>query len=431
MMMRISPFVRKYWSSRRGAVAIQVALLMVLIVGMTALGTEITFVLYKHRQMQAAADSAALGAATALATGHPADPVLEARAIAASLGFVQGVDGAVVLVHRPPLSGSNTGTTNAIEVVVSQPQSLTLVSLFRDLLGGSNDGLFNVGAHAVAAYGGSGNYCVLQLNTSSSTGVSISNGANVTLSLCGMAVDATGSRALSMSGGATLNAKSVSVSGNASVTNGATINATDGVKTYQPNVPDPYAGVSMPAFSGCDHNKMSIGWGSSTQYLSPGVYCNGLKMGNGAKVIMNPGVYFIDRGTFEIGGGVALTGTGVTIVLTTRSGKDYADVAIGNGATVTLSAPTTGATAGLVFFGDRNAPLGNTTDLGGGATINITGAIYVPTQTIKFSNGISNDAECTQLIAGQITFEGGAKFKNNCSNTGVSGIGATATTLVE
>jgi hypothetical protein len=431
MIIRISLFARDCWLSRRGSVAIQVALLLTIIVGMGALGTEITFVLYKHRQMQSAADSAALGAAIARATGHPADPELEARAIAASLGFVHGVDGTAVAVNRPPLSGSNTGTANAIEVVVSQPQFLTLVSLFQNLAGGAGDGLFSVGAHAVAIQGGIGNFCVLELNTGSATGVTISNGATVNLMQCGMAVDSTGSAALSVTGGAVLNAKSVSVSGNVSVTNGGTINATDGVKTYQPNVPDPYAGVSRPSFSGCNYNKKSLGHSSGTQYLSPGVYCNGLTMGNDAVVVMNPGVYFIDRGTFQVGGAVRLTGAGVTIVLTKSTGSNYATVSIGNGATVTLSAPTTGATAGLVFFGDRNAPLSKTSNFGGGATVNITGSIYFPTQTVTFSNGISNPSGCIQLIAGKIRFTGGAQFKSNCSNTGVSAIGATATTLVE
>lgn len=424
MIIRSLAFAKTFWRSRRGSVAIQIALMLTLIIGMTALGTEITFLLYKHRQIQSAADSAALGAGTALATGHPADPVLEARAIAASLGFFHGVDATTVIVNRPPLTGAHIGDASALEVIVSQPQFLTMVSLFRD-------GLFSVGAHAVAMQGGTGNYCVLELTASNATGVTISNGAVVNLTLCGMAVDSTGSAALSVTGGAILNAKSVSVSGNTSVTNGGKINATDGVKTYQPNVPDPYAGVARPSFSGCNYNNKSLGHSSSTQYLSPGVYCNGLAMTNDAIVVMNPGVYFIDRGSFQVGGAVRLTGTGVTIILTKSTSSNYATVSIGNGATVTLSAPTTGATAGLVFFGDRNGPLSNTSDFGGGASVNITGAIYFPTQTVTFTNGISNPSGCTQLIAGKIQFSGGAQFKNNCASTGVTPIGASATTLVE
>lgn len=424
MIDRIAAFLETLRQARRGSVAIQIGLMLTIIVGMSALGTEITFLMYKHRQMQSAADSAALGAATALATGHPADPVLEAQAIAASLGFVHGVDSTIIAVNRPPLTGVHTADTTAIEVVVSQPQFLTMVGLFRE-------GLFSVGAHAVAVLGGTGNFCVLGLNTGAATGVSLSNGAVVNLTLCGLATDSTGSAALSVTGAAVLNAKSVSVSGNVSVTNGGVINATDGVKTYQPNVPDPYAAVVRPSFSGCKYNNKSLGHSASTQYLSPGVYCNGLVMTNDAVVVMNPGVYFIDRGSFNVGGAVRLTGTGVTIVLTKSTGTNYATVTIGNGANVTLSAPATGATAGLVFFGDRNAPLSKTSNFGGGASVNITGAIYMPTQTVTFSNGIANPSGCTQLIAGKIQFTGAANFKNNCTNTGVSPIGATVTTLVE
>lgn len=424
MIDRIAIFLGTFCRERRGSVAIQIGLLLTVIVGMSALGTEITFLMYKHRQMQSAADSAALGAATALATGRPSDPVLEARAIAASLGFVDGVNSTTVTVNRPPLTGVHTADTAAVEVVVSQPQLLTMVGLFRE-------GLVSVGAHAVAVLGGTGNFCVLELNTGTATGVSMSNGAVVNLTQCGMAVNSTGSAALSVTGGAVLNAKSVSVSGNTSVNNGGVINAADGVKTYQPAVADPYAAVARPSFSGCNFNNKSYGHSASTQTISPGVYCNGLAFTNDAVVVMNPGVYFIDRGTFQVGGSVRLTGSGVTIVLTKSTSSNYAKVSIGNGAIVTLSAPTSGTTAGIVFFGDRNAPIGNTSDFGGGASLNITGSIYMPTQTVTFSNGIANPSGCTQLIAGKIQFTGGAQFKNNCTNTGVSPIGAIATTLVE
>ena len=47
---------------------------------------------------------------------------------------------------------------------------------------------------------------------------------------------------------------------------------------------------------------------------------------------MSPGVYIIDRGTFDIGGGTEVTGTGVTIFLTRSKGSDFAEAVIGNGA---------------------------------------------------------------------------------------------------
>lgn len=407
-----------------GSVAIQVAVSLTILIGMVALGTEITFVMFKHRQMQSAADSAALGCATALAAGYPADFTLEARAIAASAGFVNGVDGVTVTVLFPPTIGNYAGNNGAVEVIVSQPQTLGMVSLFRS-------GVFEVAATSVALVGGAGSFCVLQLVSNSMTGVSISNGATVNLGQCGMAVDAKGSSALSVTGGSTLNALSVSVSGGTTVSNGGVINASKGVKNNQAVVGDPYSGVAEPTYSGCAYNNKSIGYKSSRQYLTPGVYCNGLSMGNGAIVTMNPGLYVIDRGTFDVSGGTDLTAAGVTIFLTSKTASSYAKVSLGGGATITMAAPTVGATAGILFFGDRDAPLSNSHNFAGGVTPSLTGAIYFPSQTVVFSNGVSNPAGCTQLIAGKIQFTGGSKFQNNCGGTGIAAIGGSNSGLVE
>lgn len=397
---------------------------MIVILGMVALGVEITLVLYKHRAMQSAADSAAMGGATALMRGYPADFTVESRAITAAAGFVNGVEDVTVTVNRPPTLGTHAGDNSAVEVIVSQPQYLGLVALFRD-------GLFQVGARAVATLGGTGTACVLQLLPNWMTGISITNGARVTLEDCGVEANAAGPSSLQATGGARLVTQFVSVSGDVSVSNGARITATDGVKTNQPGVADPYASVAQPSYSGCDHTNMTLGWNAHEQIISPGVYCNGLAFTNAARVVMNPGVYIIDRGRFDIGGGTQVSGAGVTIFLTSSTGNDYADVYIGNGARIEFSAPTSGAMSGLVFFGDRNAPLGNITEFGGGARADITGAIYFPSQTVTMGNGFSNDASCTQLIAGAIQFTGGVRFRNDCDSSGVAAIGGSEVQLVE
>jgi hypothetical protein len=238
---------------------------------------------------------------------------------------------------------------------------------------------------------------------------------------------------LTVSGGAVLNTQSVSVTGQTSVTNGAVINATNGVKTLQPATVDPYAGVTMPPLpGGCDFNAKSYGHSATTQTLTPGkTYCNGLAFTNDAQIVMPAGIYYIDRGALNIGGGTRVTATNVIIVLTSSTGSNYAWTQIGNGATVTMSAPTTGTTAGMLFFGDRRAPITTTANnFGGGALINFTGAIYLPTVRVTFTNGITNPSGCTNLIAGDITFNGGANFKNNCP-AGVKSIGSSASVLVE
>jgi hypothetical protein len=148
---------------------------------------------------------------------------------------------------------------------------------------------------------------------------------------------------------------------------------------------------------------------------------------------MSAGVYVIagnSNGGFTVAGGSQVTGTGVTIVLT-GSGSNYATANINNGATVNLSAPSTGATAGLVFFADPNSPSTPGSTFGGGSQMTLTGALYFPSQTVNYQNGTNTTATCTQLIAWLIVFQGGASFNSNCANTGVGTIGASPSKLVE
>ncbi len=424
MLSGIAAALRTVIFSRRGGASILIGVALPILIGAIGLGTEVVFVMYMHRQMQSAADAGALSAATALTKGYPSNFALEADAIAGSLGFVNGTANVTVTVNHPPLSGSYTSNANAVEVIIAQPQVLTIVKYFTATA-------FNVSARAVALQGASGSFCVLETDSRSVTGVSVSNGATVNFNKCSLGVNATGSSALSVTGGATLQAQSISVSGQAQVNNGGSVNTTSGLNVNQAVTADPYANVAMPTNSGCTYNSLSIGWESDVRHLSPGTYCNGLSIGDGATVSLAPGVYIIKSGSFTVGGGSTVTGTGVTIVLTSNT-SGYATATIANGATVTLSAPASGPTAGLVFFSDRNAPNSGTINFAGGSTEAFKGALYFPTQTVVYSNGVSNSSTCTQLIAWHIQFSGGAQFNSTCGGTGVSAIGGgSSSQLVE
>ena len=420
--MRVTKVIERFWHERTGSVAIMLGVALPVVIGAAALGTEIAFSLVKYRQLQIVADAAALDGATANQKGYP-NFAVEAQAVAASLGAQNGVNGVTVTANSPPSSGPNVNKSGAVEVIISQPQALSLASLF-------TSGSFNIIARAVATPGG-GAGCVLQLNPA--TGFTMSNGATATLSSCGLAVDATGSSALTMTGGTVLNAQSVSVAGKASISNGATINPSTALKTGQASVADPYAGVTMPALPGACSNGISTQYAhsnSGVQTISPGVWCDGVSFTNDANVLLQPGVYYVNGGNFNVGGAVVMNGTGVTIILTSSTSGNYATVTINNGATVTLSAPTSGTTAGIVFFGDRRASATNSNNFGGGAAVNITGAVYFPSQSVVFQNGASNPSGCTQLIAGTIQLTGGSRFQATCP-TGVAAIGSGTTALVE
>ena len=429
MPFSIAGLSRTPKSGRRGSVAIQIGILMTVLIGMAGLGTEIPFLMFKHRQMQTAADSAALSAAVALSQGYPAITT-EANGVAAALGFVNGTGNVTVTVNNPPKSGNYTSNSSAVEVIVTQPQTLKMAGL----LGVSQ---YNLTARAVALSGsGSSTYCMLALDPIGSgwamAGVGLWGGVQLWMSGCGMAVNASGAGALTLSSGGTLAAPLVSLVGQLNNV-WSTVWAT--VKQNQAAVADPYASVAMPsAGTGCGTNGTTGTWASSSQLtLSPGIYCNGLSFGGGYTWTLLPGVYYIKSGQFNIAGGASVNGTGVTIVLTTAdAANSYATVSITNGANVVLSAPTTGSAAGILFFGDRNAPSNITDTFSGFNYMNLIGAIYVPTHVFQYGGG-GWIAGCTQLIAWHVDdYINGLLFDGTCmGGTGMKTIGGSSTVLAE
>jgi hypothetical protein len=218
---------------------------------------------------------------------------------------------------------------------------------------------------------------------------------------------------------------------------GAVLTVTDGIHTGVNPINDPYAGVAVPSYSGCQQNNYKL-TGNKSDSLSasgttPYVFCNGLTIMGGSSLTLGPGVYVIDQGILDLKGGATLNATGgVTIILANHTtGGSPADASIAANATVNLVAPTTGATAGIALFQDRV----NCTSCGdliaGGSSLNITGAIYFPNNPVTFTGGSSTGgSQCTQLIAYTITFKGNSTFNSSCSSAGTKTISATNGTLV-
>jgi len=240
-----------------------------------------------------------------------------------------------------------------------------------------------------------------------------------------------------LNGQATINANRAYMSGNYSTTGQAALNTTTphGIFTHAAAANDPYADVPVPSYSGCNQSNYSLS-GNNSHTFSAGtsgvmVFCNGFSLTGGSSVTFQPGTYIIDGGSFSIAGNSSISGTGVTIVLTSSSGSGYATASIAGGSVVNITAPTSGPTAGLAFYQDRNAPSSGTDSFSGGTTQNITGALYFPNQGVTFNGGTQTGAKCTQLIGYTLTFDGNANFNSDCMGTGVRPVGSAFIQLVE
>ncbi len=427
-MPEFGQLTRRLARDETGVSSVVIALGMTIMLGGAGLAIDIGLWYNDQRVAQSAADSAAYSAAIDFGSGDTlANATSAAEAIAAQYGMTNGSGGVSVTVNMPPKQGSYTTNSNAIEILIQKTETRLFSSLFMNSAA--------VSARAVALAGSTnGSYCILALDSSASTSVStadieLSGGATVDASTCGLQVNASGADALYLTGGATLKAATLSIVGNYSVNGGSTLTVS-GTKTISASpISDPYANVTPPTPGACAATN-SYSYGTHT--LSPGTYCNGLTLNGGGTDTMTAGVYIIDRGVLDLTGGATLNATaGVTIVLTSSTGSNYATAQIDGGTTLNITAPTTGATKGLAIFQDQRAPTSGTDTITGGATLNVTGALYFPSQTLNYQGGSSTTSLCTQLVAFRVNYTGGTKFNNTCGGTGVTGIGTTNTGLVE
>ncbi len=384
--------LKRKFADESGQAVVLGALAMTVLLGFVSLGTEVGMLFVTQQSEQAAADSAAITGAQEMSYG---DMTSAAKSDAARNGYTDGSDGVTVTVNDPPLNGPNAGTSGFVEVIIAKQQP----TLFMALLGKSS---MTVEARAVATMGTTNN-CVYALN-STGTDISVSNGANVSLPSCDMYGESSNSKDLNVTGGATLSAAGIGLVGGSSITNGGRASPTP-VSGAAP-VSDPLAFLSPPSYqsSSCVAGPPETWQNETIGPTSGGTVCwNGLTIGEGATITLNPGMYIIN-GVLNFGGGATIKGTGVTFYL-----PPGASLSIGNGANENLTAPTSGTYDGILFYQDRS----NTTaeSLVGGANSSFQGIMYFPKASFTFSNG-SNTSTYASIVAGSLSFTGGSTVKN-------------------
>ncbi len=431
------PLRRKLFRARQGSVAVLAAMSAPLLIIAIGLGIEATGWTVSQTELQRTADMAAMAGVLSYSAGSTAQTASLAAAYVAEINGGQGATARTWNATTRTLSDNmvtvavTAGVKNASDVAFVTTVQATLPLFFSAIALTGTSQTLSATATAELTTSQIGKDCILALDSSSSTsvstaGIDISNGAAISLPQCGIQINASGADALYLTGGATLTAASVSVVGGYSMNNGASMTVSGSTTTGGAAVTNPYASVAIPTPGSCAGTNAFF-----NTTISPGTYCNGLTIQYGT-VTMNPGVYIVDSGSFTLAGGSTVNASGVTIVLTGTSSSNIATAQIANGTTFNITAPTTGSTRGLAIIQDPRASSTSVSNMAGGTTMNVTGALDVPGSIVDFSNGSSNTSSCTQLIALQIQFTGGAKFGNNCSGTGTSGIAPnTSTSLVE
>lgn len=323
-------------SRRRGAVLVLVAILLPVLVGMTALVIDGALLTSASRQAQSAADAAATAAAFDLMLGRST-----AHAEETAKTFVQqhnGLPAAVVTLNVPPTSGPFEGNSRYAEAVVNSPIRTWLIQV----LGISPDQ--TVVGRAVAGYRPVAPTAdVIVLDPDARPGLSVSGGGTLSIN-GGVIVNSEGGgldeNGAPIGNGSTGFAATISNNGQLYATDIHTVggvNTPANFKNYDPNNPnsplrtgalhhsDPLSTLPPPTIAnGANptvHPAVSVS-GNQTVTLSPGIYPS-ISVSSG-KAIFEPGIYIIRGGDLKITDQDVLA-KGVMFYLT---GSDY-DVSTG------------------------------------------------------------------------------------------------------
>lgn len=458
---------QKFVLDEKGSVATALVVVPVL-AGTVALGVE-TGQLYRvKRQMQSAADAAAIqGSMDRVAGANNTTIQTDARYEAQRNGFTHSANGVTVTVNSPPTTGANVGTNGAVEVIITKTQNFSLGAVLMSWMGQANSN-FTMRARSVAAQGSysstdttqqqstTAEGCVVALTTGAEQGVSITNFNNFNSDCSIMSNGTSTSNSSSASiymanfNNATLHSSSsdakIWTRGSFYKTSFNSFNADSTLTNQTTAITDPYASLPTPTPGSCSYTNYAPSSGSSIT-LTPGTYCGGLSVTSFSNITFNAGTYYIANGDLFISSsnnvscGGCTGGAGVTFVITQTTGNnaDIGGVRITSENNVTLNAPNSGTYKGVLFYQDRRVATGTMSSTSKIFTVSslnnatLAGAIYFPNNKIDIAsiNNVGGSATdgCTIWIGRYVKLSSyNNAFKGGCAAYGTTPPGITTTT---
>ena len=452
-------FLRALWRDKRGNVLVLMAAGMPMLIGMAGLATDtIQWALWK-RQLQRAADSAAIAGVyqrnvTPLgATTSVSDAILRDLALNQHAGtLLEAIPAACPETGNPILTcPADTGTgadrrMNQVSVTLKLRKELAFSSFFM-----STPPTITVSSTA-ASVPGAGEYCVIALDPRDVTGTDIGGSTNVNLGNCCLISNSSlANQAFKNTGsGSTVRAGCIAAAGGVEYSESENWDV-DNYYPYSEPAADPYADLPTPDEDDCDPDLPRLDFGSQlttdtdfrdTETTAPADSHTGktICIDGGfdikANLILGAATYVINTsGSSDdlkmTESGASLTCDGCTIILTNFDDPaDTGNVRL-NGGTVDISAPDSTAVGnpymGVVLYQDRRAEDDNkrgTNHVNGNNASGVQGVVYMPSRSLMYNGGggVAQN-KCMQMIAARVDFSGNSAFSmgSTCGHAGMRG----------
>jgi Flp pilus assembly protein TadG len=382
------------------------ALALGVLMGFAGLAIDMGMLRYEKRLQQTAADAAAIAGASNLSYGGVTSGAQNASAAngfadtsgntgtcttsssPGSCGCPNTVGCVTVTVNNPPASGPHTGNSNYVEVLVSAVQPTYFM---KAVPGGPAKETVVARAVATNLSGGANSGCLVTLdpNTDGIEGININGNATLNGPNCGIVddgnLDTTG-RAYTITTG-TFGVSGSWIGQTGDIT--CTAQPSDCPVVGSPSSGDPLSYLTPPPVG------TPVSFNSSN--IVPGTY-NGISLTGSNTYVFPAGTYVLDGGSFTCSGTPTIQGTGVMFYFT--NGATYNCT---GSVTVQLTAPSSGAYAGILFYQDPSDTVGPS--LGGNSASFFNGALYFPKSRITFF-GNSSSYNVAMVVAAAVALSG-------------------------
>ncbi|MBZ9799554.1 pilus assembly protein TadG-related protein [Mesorhizobium sp. ES1-4] len=361
-----------------GNFALGVAVLAPLLLGTAGGGLD--FLIYEHHksELQDAADATALAA------------VREASMKGWSASSAQEIAGAVI---RSNLSNRFSSATFEYTTSVNEEARQVTVTLSQDhyryFLMGYFTGSPQITVSATARRTGQETICIIAQAPNGPEVLKIEGDADVSAPGCSAYAGSIDPKGLSVKNTSSLTTKlSCSVGGYA----GSSRNYSPLPITDCPAISDPLASraseIDGSLSTQCDFNKFEVKNAALT--LSPGTYCQGLKISGGAHVTFSPGVYVIRNGELSVDGKSAINGSGIAFVFI----GEKAVLKFANDSNVSLSAPEQGLMSGILIYARQVGNKHRDFNIQSRDAGRLIGTVYLPGDNLTVGGDKDGDGLC-------------------------------------
>lgn len=337
----------------------------------------------QNQKLQKAADAAALAAASELSISSANETRINAIAesvVTAQITLARG-DGPVSVTARIE---QNRG---AVTVLVRQQKAAIMSKLV-------SPALTDIEVAATATLSGNRKICVIALEPSKNKALDLDGAARLTAMDCAVFSNSTLKEGLNVKSAAVLSSPFICSAGGYGGDG-----RIEGTRMSDcPPQPDPLANRPPPSVGPCkESQKLVI---ETDRQLTPGTYCEGIEIKSTAKVTLSAGIYVIKDGQLKVDDTATLYGRNVGFYFT-GIGANFDFL---SSSTVDLSAPRDGPMAGILFYGDRNAPDTREYKITSDNARMLLGTLYIPQGffTIDAKTPVADKSAYTAIVARRI-----------------------------